>query len=756
MSAAPETAVLPLGGMQIYDSFVPALPDGTYQVTVEQTVSAAPPGAVPMHTESFAVRGTRWVLNPAEVHAHYPPPHASGRFARTLPNLVLTQRALPWERRLRGAPEGSPWMALLVLDPGELLGEPGDGGLYARSGTVAQLLEDGAAVRAPVVHGTTDAERTLECRWIEITPGAVRAALPRLDELPWLAHCRRVNTEDKPALALRDEGWFSVAMAARFPAAPAAGARSAPAIVHLVSLEGIEELLREDAVLPRAADGSEKGVRMVSLFSWSFETAGEPGSSFGELARGLAGPGEADPGALMLRRAFPAPPPDDARPAAARAAEARLREGYAALEYQARTGDRAFAWYRGPLAPVLPARLERDTPFGSAAAATVWDPTTATFDHSLSAAWSVGRAMALADADFALRMLSLHRRAHALADRLLARLQSAPAPVRIGDVLEPLPAGHRLARVLDQDSTRSGTPPATDTPPAFPAAADRPAPAQALRDLLAREDVRQAIREHAGPDLQAAARWLGRLCLLEGVPFPHLVPEPAVLPPESLRFFYLDRNWIEAAVDGALSVGAATGRDRMVSDALYVDVRDAALREAAAVRGGGPAAGGDPSPTFPPHCAGLLLRSALVSGWPGLSVRGLAGGAPLPVLRMERLSGSVLLCLWAGVPDRVELAEPQQGLRFGVGDDGRVQFRSVAAPVGSQLPGSLDLATPGALRAQRTLDLRPGTGTGLLAALAAGLGLTAPTAAHPRPSPAELAVQMLQAAARLSFPASIA
>ncbi|HEX6036987.1 MAG TPA: hypothetical protein VFZ20_03080, partial [Longimicrobium sp.] len=264
------------------------------------------------------------------------------------------------------------------------------------------------------------------------------------------------------------------------------------------------------------------------------------------------------------------------------------------------------------------------------------------------------------------------------------------------------------------------------------------------------------------PDLRAVARWLGRLCLLEGVPFPHLVPDPAVLPPESLRFFYLDRGWIEAAVDGALSVGSATGRDRMVSDALYTDVRDAALRAAAALRGGEPADGGDASsaagaPAFPPRCAGLLLRSALVSGWPGLSVRGLAGSEPLSVLRMERLSGSVLLCLWAGVPDAVELAEPQQGLRFGLDAEGKVRLRAVAGPVGRPLGDAvLDVAgTPGMLRAGRTLDLRPGTGTGLLAALAARLGPGA-SAAGPRPTPAELAVQMLHAPARLRLAAPAA
>ena len=761
-----EPALLPLGDLQIYDDFVPPLVDGVYAVRVEQTVSAGPGDAVPARAQSFTVRGTRWTLDPAEVHARFPPPHASGRFGESLPNLVFSQRALPWERRLAEAEEGTPWMALLVFHPGELRGDPGEAGLYTRAGTVAQLLE-GDDVRLPAVANVTEGERAQECRWIEVPAAVFREVMPRLGELRWLAHCRRVNTADKPALAMRDEGWFSVAVAGRLPDVPAAGAQSLPAIVHLVSLEGIEALLRGDAAFPRAADGSEKPVRMVSLHAWSFQTLAEPGPSFEALAQVLARPGEVGREALMLRRAVPPARADDARPAAARAAEERLRQGYAALDYQARTGDRAFAWYRGPLAPVVTQRPRKEAPFSSASAAMVWDGVTATFDHSLSAAWSVGRALALGDADFALRMLGLHARAHHLADRLLARVESSalPTPARIGELLEGNPFRARVARMLDEGvSDRIGdaaSAPARSAP--AQSAADAaplpvPAPSESLQAFLAREDVRRAIREDAGADLDVVGRWLGRLCLLEGVPFSHLVPDPALLPPESLRFFYLDPAWIEAAMDGALSVGAHTGRDRMVADTLYDGIRDTALRAAAAVRAV-PAAADAPAGTLPAPlpeaCGGILLRSALVSGWPGLSVRGVRGGEPLPVLRMERLSGSVLLCLWAGVPDRVEVAEPQEGLRYGVGDAGDVHLRSVEAPVGRPLGRSISLlGRPGMLRGRRVLNLRPADGTGLLAALADLMGRTGSSYAHPRLSPSELAVQMVHAPARLSFPSA--
>ena len=44
--------------------------------------------------------------------------------------------------------------------------------------------------------------------------------------------------------------------------------------------------------------------------------------------------------------------------------------------------------------------------------------------------------------------------------------------------------------------------------------------------------------------------WLSRLRLLEGVPFPYIVPSEGMLPNESIRFFHVDRNWLDALVDG--------------------------------------------------------------------------------------------------------------------------------------------------------------------------------------------------------------
>ena len=60
-----------------------------------------------------------------------------------------------------------------------------------------------------------------------------------------------------------------------------------------------------------------------------------------------------------------------------------------------------------------------------------------------------------------------------------------------------------------------------------------------------------------GTDAEQVAMWLTRLHELHGVPFNYLVPDAEMLPAESIRFFQVDNNWIEALLDGAYSIGFA-------------------------------------------------------------------------------------------------------------------------------------------------------------------------------------------------------
>ncbi|HET9443363.1 MAG TPA: hypothetical protein VFO65_08560 [Acidimicrobiales bacterium] len=180
-------------------------------------------------------------------------------------------------------------------------------------------------------------------------------------------------------------------------------------------------------------------------------------------------------------------------------------------------------------------------------------------------------------------------------------------------------------------------------------------------------------------------RFLARLRLLEGVPFNYLVPDAAMLPLETIRFFYVDRNWLDALVQGALSVGTVNSADRAKLAGLHAVVRkevDVAERLVRMKDADAPAvdAQGRPLGVAGPM-TGFLMRSRIVSGWPGLHVRAYSTDTreddqTIPdmdtspdrvrLLRMERLAPAVLLVLFDGVPAVVHVEEPRSGVQFGV------------------------------------------------------------------------------------------
>ncbi len=140
------------------------------------------------------------------------------------------------------------------------------------------------------------------------------------------------------------------------------------------------------------------------------------------------------------------------------------------------------------------------------------------------------------------------------------------------------------------------------------------------------------------------ASWFDDLGVLRGVPFNYLVPDERMLPVESIRFFRIDHQWIDCMEDGAFSIGRVTKSDHKVEQPS----------DAAAVETG-------------TGLSGFLLRSNVVSGWPGLLVDGFdAGGVRLDSRRTERLSDSVLLCIFAGEVRRVEIHQQPEMLHFGL------------------------------------------------------------------------------------------
>lgn len=174
--------------------------------------------------------------------------------------------------------------------------------------------------------------------------------------------------------------------------------------------------------------------------------------------------------------------------------------------------------------------------------------------------------------------------------------------------------------------------------------------------------------------------WMGRLKLLYGVPINYLVADEKMLPPESIRFFYIDSNWVDALLDGAFSIGRNLTAVTQPTVSLSMDKAASPLMNtqagvaSASIRAN--ALGVTPPKVSFKTITGFLLRSKIVGTEKGMGVNPYPiNGTPidpqpvlLNILRMERLGpdSDTLLCLIEGDAYRIDIHQAPEALHYGV------------------------------------------------------------------------------------------
>jgi len=184
------------------------------------------------------------------------------------------------------------------------------------------------------------------------------------------------------------------------------------------------------------------------------------------------------------------PPLNNAEPVT-NAAESYLKMGCVPLSHAMRQGNKTVSWYHGPLVPGGNTTAKDFLPVRSADDLVLYNSDYGMFDVSYSAAWELGRLLAIQSKSFSVSLYNWKRTHAQMSKDAEQQLNHLP---------------------LDASS----------------AALDLP---------------------------QAVSSWFEHLALLEGVPFNYLVPDERLLPAESIRFFQLDPRWMECLVDGAFSIG---------------------------------------------------------------------------------------------------------------------------------------------------------------------------------------------------------
>jgi hypothetical protein len=148
------------------------------------------------------------------------------------------------------------------------------------------------------------------------------------------------------------------------------------------------------------------------------------------------------------------------------------------------------------------------------------------------------------------------------------------------------------------------------------------------------------------------------------------------LPDNSMRFFFVDREWTDALVEGALSAGATTTLDRECLKEVYPVVRRQLDEKEC----------GETAPKAAVLC-GFLLRSPIVSAWPDMTITAkgqrqpMSAAPPKPLadtgllIRTRVLAPDTMIAVMDGVPTEVVLSEPVAAVHFTMPPDDPAFYR---------------------------------------------------------------------------------
>lgn len=609
--------------VEIFSNSIPPMKGGDYRIAVNQVLEKN--GAVFETVEKiqeFTVDAPSDTLPPGEVISTYPPDGGSGDYEGTLPHVLLRQGYTPWLRVMSS--EVMPWMALVLFREGEIFEQKN-----------GQIL---------------------------VTAEVVSAIFPRIEEIPYLAHCRKTDMEHKADMGLDNGGVFGVVTANRAVEVLSEGIEEFR--VHLLSLEGKEtEIQRAPDAAPATC------ISFTSLFSFRFASGHREQDGFLKVAAQMARENEKCPMLAMPSNGT-----------GSQEIRERLDKGYVPVSYHFRTGETGGAWYRGPLLPGSKKWVLPETYFYSQDQALMYDRETGMFDCSLAAAWESGRLAGLSDSSFGSEMMRLRRRGQEVIDVLLSYLMESmkkegfidfrnkeTMKKRFRKELQEL-SPEELREITSPDYPKKGLIQKAEEQPLFSAwtedmSFDKESldayygkrqgigadyELQELLTLLMEAEFRQTLlAEVLESELKGVGQWLSELLLLRRISFPYLVPAEGMLPYDTLRFFFMDAAWCKAMMDGAMSLGIDCTRqeafNRLVTSLLW----DIAGREQEACR------------------CGILIRGDLVKNWPTLDIHAYdRDGVAKKALRMEHLGPDMLLCLWSGTIRRVEILQPAEHLEF--------------------------------------------------------------------------------------------
>ncbi|KAI1819783.1 hypothetical protein F4861DRAFT_111065 [Xylaria intraflava] len=705
----PSTSLDP-GQEKLNSYWAPGLEAGEeHEIVATQTIKA-PTEETSLRLVSkqkFSVDAPQFSLPSGSVYSVYPPPGYSDDH-HILPHVVLSDPHLPWERMGSPASEKGghkdkrnkvPWLALFTFTTEELkLADNSlDGKSYKQTSTLAVNMEVNELkkirnVASPISNDMSSKAGDARGDFIFMKPELFQNLFSTYDDnnkrqdsnkpetthYKYLSHVREINTAGMAVAGVEEVGIFSIVVGSR--SGPLDNTAPVSVSVHLVSIEGVEDM----GSMPTSKDF----VALCSLHSWNY-TVMPPGmvnvhEAFDTIGSTLG----------VLR------PPDSVMTALDKGGKleqriaSRLRDGYSLLRYRTQTGEQTVALYRGPLTPTVvePSKTVAKACSNSGQDLQILDREVGIMDISYSSAWNLGRTLAVGNQAFAAALFRLRTAIHTQTMKELkieaVRSSGGPGSHRSRtDVLNDLKETvEHLGGLHVGAPGHVSSPHFRIGPPRKrwqrPRLTRRQYPSlhynsKQIKDKYLETAIQVALDLAKATDgtvydetnTPVSTDWMIVLAFvldrmfLSGVPAHYLISDPTHVPPERLRFFHIDSSWVDAMIDGVLSLANHSGEDR---DRVAIK---AAIN---AYLTHHPAHQPKHTPQIPRY--GFYLRSDLVSMFPDLKVE-ITSDEPIdqaPLLRHEIVIDGVMMGLTdrqPGLPEFKELVftQPPHQQRFASG-----------------------------------------------------------------------------------------
>ncbi|KAF5964503.1 hypothetical protein FCOIX_13391 [Fusarium coicis] len=605
-----QTPPLAPGQAQLHSYWAPGLEAGKeHEIIITQDIKARS-GDKTLRLQAkqdFSVDAPRFVLPEGSVYSTYPPQgYPDDR--RILPHIVLSDPHLPWERI--GSPSADqkvdkrnkvPWLALFTFTHDELLLQPGALGetQFKQTPTQSIRMTVGDVVKIGNVATPIEKEpgpdvQDIVTEFIFVKPDLIKSFFstfdkdnkrqvpekPNVNQYKYLSHVRKINTRGMAIAGHEDFGIFSVVISNR--CGPLNNPTAANVSVHLVSIEGIEEMSWPAA--------GKDYVGLCSLHSWTY-TVLPPGQlnvydAFVHLGREL--------NVLRPLESVFEPLQSSSDKVTARLGT-RIKDGYSLVKYRVQTGEKTVALYRGPFTPTRVAHNDQFSQCSNSGQDfQILDKEVGLMDISYSIAWQIGRTLALGDRAYVAalsRLRSIIRRKAMKDSKIDAVTKTGPSVNSYRSKVDVLKSLQDTIERLQQ--IQSPTPPDSDEDGGAefspggaqkrwyrPQLTKKEYPKLGFASKLVQgtyqERAEQAVKELSmgkdgkmydetndpvSTDWMVVLSWIVDRMFLDRVPAHYLISDPSHLPPEALRFFYIDPNWVDAMVDGALSLANHMGQD---------------------------------------------------------------------------------------------------------------------------------------------------------------------------------------------------